>query len=309
MFLWLHMRRLNPPIHLLRAFVATARFGSVSRAAQSLHVTQSAVSKQVRELEDWLNVALFERVRKRLVLTQAGQGYEAAVQPLLAQLEAATLELISASSGGGALHLSMLPTIGAKWLIPRLPKFLALHPQITLHFVPYVQGYDFQRPDLDCSILFGEGLWPGAQTDYLIGRELVLIAPPKARGRAELRRPRDVQRFVRLQHVAVPDVWQRWCERHAVTGLDPMAGPQLDQFHSLIRAVAAGMGVALVPQCLVQDDISSGLVTAPSIESYVDTRGYHLCYPERKAQMPALRAFRAWLLVECAGAQQRHPDR
>lgn len=293
------MRRLNPPLHLLRAFATTARFGSISRAAESLHLTQSAVSKQVQELERWTGVALFERVRKRLSVTPAGQRYEAAVRPLLAQLEAATLELITSGDGGGALNLSTLPTFGAKWLIPRLPRFQQAHPQIELHFVPYVQGYDFHRADLDCSILFGDGHWPGAVADYLTGREVVLIAPPSPRGKPLLRAPADISRFALLQHVSVPQAWAHWCDTHGVRGINPMAGPQLDQFHSLIRAVAAGMGLALVPQCLVRDDIAAGLVSAPLDDGYVDDQGYWLCYPEARAHLEPLDRFRRWLLAEC----------
>jgi DNA-binding transcriptional LysR family regulator len=289
------MRRLYPPTHLLLAFGTTARLGSISRAAEALHLTQSAVSKQVQELERWTGVPLFERVRKRLRLTSAGRRYDEALRPVLAQLEAATLELVTSGDGGGALHLSTLPTFGAKWLIPRLPGFQHSHPQVELHFVPYVHGYDFQRPDLDCSILFGDGRWPGAVADYLTGRDVILIAPP---GKQRLRRPQDVAKFTRLQHITVPHAWARWCEAHGVTGITPAAGPQLDQFHSLIRAVAAGMGVALVPSCLVQDDIATGLVSAPLSDGYVDELGYWLCYPESRAQLPSLVSFRRWLLQE-----------
>ncbi|WP_332778366.1 LysR substrate-binding domain-containing protein [Polaromonas sp.] len=293
------MRQLHPPIHLLKAFSTTARFGSISRAAEALHLTQSAVSKQVQELERATGVPLFERVRKRLSLTPAGRRYEVAIRPLLAQLETATLELITSGDGGGALHLSTLPTFGAKWLIPRLPAFQHAHPQIALHFVPYVQGYDFHRADLDCSILFGDGHWPGAVADYLTGRDVVLIAPPAPRGKALLRKAQDVAKFQRLQHVSVPNAWAHWCDAHAVEGVNPFAGPQLDQFHSLIRAVAAGMGLALVPQCLVRDDIAAGVVSAPLDDGYVDELGYWLCYPEAKAHLPPLVGFRSWLLAEC----------
>lgn len=295
------MHRLNPPLHLLRAFVTTARFGSISRAAESLNLTQSAVSKQVQELERWTGAALFERVRKRLSLTPAGQRYEAALRPLLAQLEAATLDLITMGDGGGALNISTLPTFGAKWLIPRLPQFQRLHPQIALHFVPYVQGYDFHRADLDCSILFGQGHWPGAKADYLTGRDVVLIAPPAPRHKPSLRKPADIGRFQLLQHSSVPQAWAHWCDAHGVQGVNPMAGPQLDHFHSLIRAVAAGMGLALVPQCLVADDIATGLVSAPLDDGYVDDMGYFLCYPEARAHMAPLTHFRQWLLTQCSG--------
>jgi DNA-binding transcriptional LysR family regulator len=282
-------------MHLLLAFSTTARLGSISRAAETLHLTQSAVSKQVQELERWTGVPLFERVRKRLNLTPAGRRYDEALRPVLAQLEAATLELVTSGDGGGALHLSTLPTFGAKWLIPRLPAFQRSHPQVELHFVPYVQGYDVQRPDLDCSILFGDGRWAGAVADYLTGREVILIAPP---GKQRIRRAQDVAKFTRLQHSTVPHAWPRWCEAHGVTGITPSAGPQLDQFHSLIRAVAAGMGLALVPRCLVLDDIAAGLVSAPLDDGYVDELGYWLCYPESRAQLPSLVSFRRWLLEE-----------
>lgn len=294
------MRRLQPPVHLLQAFTSTARFGSISRAAEALHLTQSAVSKQVQELERWTGIALFERVRKRLSLTPAGQRYEAAVRPLLAQLEAATLDLVASADGGGALHVSCLPTFGAKWLIPRLPQFQREHPQITLHFVPYVQGYDFQRADLDCSILFGKGHWPGATADYLTGRDVILIAPPAPKGKPLLARAADVARFTRLQHTSVPQAWAHWCDAHGVEGVNAFAGPQLDQFHSLIRAVAAGMGLALVPRCLVRDDVAAGLVSAPLDDGYQDDAGYWLCYPEARARLAPLATFRQWLLREAA---------
>jgi LysR family transcriptional regulator, glycine cleavage system transcriptional activator len=285
-------RRLSPPHHLLKAFATTAQFGSISRAAESLNLTQSAVSKQVQELERWTGVPLFERVRKRLCLTPAGQRYEVAIRPLLAQIEAATLELITSGDGGGALHLSTLPTFGSKWLIPRLPEFTRLHPHIAVRFVPYVQGYDFHRTDLDCSILLGNGYWPGAVAHYITGQRVVLIAPPAA----TLRRPQDISRFALLQHVSVPQAWTRWCEQHQVQSVNPLAGPQLDQYHSLIRAVMAGMGLSLVPECLVRDDISAGLVSTPFIDGYQETLGYYLCYPEAREHLAPLVSFRQWLL-------------
>lgn len=292
------MRRLQPPIHLLKAFTATARFGSVSRACEALHLTQSAVSKQVAELEKLTGVLLFERIRQRLTLTPAGARYEAAIRPLLAQLEAATLELITSADGGGALHLSTLPTFGAKWLIPRLPAFQNAHPHIALHFVPYVQGYDFQRADLDCAILFGNGNWPGAVAQYLTGHDVILIAPPAPPDRPLLQQAQDVTGFTLLQHVSVPHAWTHWCEAHDVRGVNAMRGPQLDQFHSLIRAVMAGMGLALVPRCLVSEDVAQGLVSAPLDDSYRDDMGYYLCYPESRCHLKPLTSFRDWLLSE-----------
>jgi LysR family glycine cleavage system transcriptional activator len=297
------MRRLQPPIHLLQAFTTTARFGSISRAAEALHLTQGAVSKQVQELERHLGVPLFERVRQRLSLTPAGTRYEAAVRPLLGQLESATLEVMASHDGGGPLHLSALPTFSAKTLIPRLPQFQKMHPQIELHFVPYVQGYDFSRADLDCSILFGLGHWPGATAEYIAGREVTLIAPPLALQQSPLKKPQDVARYVLIHHTTVPNAWDEWCTAHGVQGVNAFAGPTLDQYHGVIRAVAAGMGVALVPHCLVQDDIASGVITTPMPDGYRSDHGYWICHPEARASFDPLVKFKAWLLGEFAQAR------
>ena len=289
----------------MRAISTVARFGGVSRAAEALHLTQSAVSKQIKDLETWVAVPLFERTRKRLALTPAGERYEKAVQAVLLQLEAATLELITSDDGGGALHLSSLPTFGAKWLIPRLPQFQLQHPQVTLHFVPYVHSYNFERPELDCAILFGDGHWPGAHAHYITGNDVALIAPRSKVADWPIHTPHDVARHTLLRHVTVPEAWLRWSETHGVQGsIDPLAGPQFDQFQTMIRAVMAGMGLALVPRCLVQDEITAGVVREPLADAarrggYQSDVGYWLCYPEGRMQLHALQCFRQWVLA-CA---------
>ncbi|MCY7315177.1 MAG: LysR family transcriptional regulator [Rubrivivax sp.] len=294
------MSRLQPPVHLLRAFAATARLGSISAAAVSLHLTQSAVSKQVQELERWLEVPLFARVRKRLQLTPAGSRYEPGVRQVLQQLELATLDLLSSRGGAGLLHLASLPTIGSKWLIPRLPLFQAAEPKIELRFVPYTQAYDFSQPTLDCALRYGDGQWPGACADYVVGRELVVIAPLPKAGQPRLRRSGDVARFTLLHHVSVPHAWADWCADQRLVSVNPRAGPQLDQYHSLIRAVEVGMGLALVPACLVADEVAAGNLCTPLAGAYRTEAGYHLCYPEAKAQFEPLMKFRAWLLALAA---------
>lgn len=298
------MRPLQPPIHLLRAFVATARFGSISRAAQSLHLTQSAVSKQILDLESQLSVPLFQRIRGRLTLTPSGQRYAEALRPILAQLETATLEVMASQDGGGTLHLSVLPTFSARVLIPRLPGFQSSHPEVQLNFVPHVQGYDFQRTDLDCSVLYGTGHWPGAKSEYLAGHEVILIAPPGLAGRRRIRQPGDVQGHTLLHHTTVPSAWEEWFRAHGITGLNSFSGPHLDQYQVLIRAVSAGMGLALVPHCLVMDDIASGAVTAPLPQAFRFSHGYWLCYPEERAEFGPLLKFKQWLHTALAQPEQ-----
>jgi LysR family transcriptional regulator, glycine cleavage system transcriptional activator len=292
------MRRLQPPVHLLRAFTATARLGSISVAAASLHLTQSAVSKQVQELERWLGVPLFARVKKRLQLTPSGARYEQAVRLALAQLETATLDMMSTRGGAGVLHLSTLPTIGSKWLIPRLPLFYAAQPKIELRFMPFAQGYDFLQSELDCALRYGEGTWPGACADYIVGRDLIVIAPSRVRGVAHVKKSADIARFPLLQHVSLPNAWADWCEAHGVVNVNPHSGPQLDQYHSLIRAVQVGMGLALVPRCLVADEVAAGQISMPLPDGYSTQAGYYFCYPEAKAAFEPLVMFRDWLLEQ-----------
>jgi len=297
------LKRLHPPTHLLRAFVAAARQSSISRAAEELHLTQSAVSKQVLELEGLLGTDLFLRVRGRLLLSPAGSHYLPGVAQALSLLESSTLDLLAHQGRGGVLQVSTLPTFGAKWLIPRLPLFQQAHPEVSLNFIPFTKGYDFALPELDCAVRWGEGAWPGAFSHYLTGREVVLIAAPALRAGLRLRQPSDVRKHVLLHHVTDPVAWARWCEGHGVAHPNPMAGPKLDQMDSIIRAVMAGMGIALVPRCLVQDDLDREFVAAPFAQDFTVPAGYYLCYPEAKAQVPALAAFRDWILAQAALAK------
>jgi DNA-binding transcriptional LysR family regulator len=298
-------RKLHPPIHLLRAFAHTAQLQSISRAAEVLALTQSAVSKQVLELESLLGVPLFERIRKRLVLTPAGQRYWASVDAVLKRLEQATLDVMALGDSGGVLNVATLPTFGAKWLIPRLHGFSLQHPKVSLNFLPHVQAYDFHLPELDCAVRYGAGTWPGALSIEITGRRMVVIAPVPTKGSRRLRKPKDLANWPLLHHQTVPLAWAQWCEHHAVTGIEPHKGMRMDQYTSLIRAVMAGMGAALVPVCLVRDDIAAGIVSAPFEERWDTDQSYHLVYPEAKAHLPALIAFSQWLQAEgkkCQGS-------
>lgn len=173
------MRRFCPSLTDLQAFEVAARHSSFTRAAQELCVTQGAVSKQVKHLEEFVGVELFLRIRQGLVLTEAGRGYLTKVQAGLGQIEAATVELIAHQGQGGTLNLTCMPTFGARWLIPRLTAFMRLRPDIHVEFLPHRQGYDFSSPELDAAVRFGEGIWPGSGADYIVGREILPVCSPR----------------------------------------------------------------------------------------------------------------------------------
>lgn len=265
----------------------------MSRAAEELHITPGAVSKQILELEAGFGVALFERVRKQLHLTPAGERYVARIEPLIAQMEAATAALLQDSGASQGLGLASVPAFASRCLFPHLGEFRRLHPDIELRFVPYVDAYTFDSPDLDCAIRWGSGTWPGTRADYITGHDVVVIAPP---GAAPLREPGDIAGRTLLHHVQAPNGWKDWCEANGVRGVNTQSGPKIDMSNSIIRAVAGGLGLALLPRCLLDEEIATGAVQCPFPPTRLPIAAYYLCCPQAKAHLPQVEAFRGWLL-------------
>ena len=161
-------RTFLPPMADLLAFEATARHTSISRAADELHLTQSAVSRQIRQLEAQLGMALFHRVRQRVVLTDAGRVYAVDVRTLLQQLSDATQKTMAASGGGGLLNMAVLPTFGTRWLIPRLGDFVQRYPDVTVNIAARTEPFDFAKEPFDAAIHFGAPHWAEAVCEYLM---------------------------------------------------------------------------------------------------------------------------------------------
>ncbi|VFR31768.1 Glycine cleavage system transcriptional activator [plant metagenome] len=291
------MRRFCPSLTELIAFESAARHGSFTRAAEELCVTQGAVSKQVKSLEATVGVELFLRVRQGLMLTDAGRGYLSQIKGGLDQIETASLDLLSHRGQGGLLTLTSMPTFGAKWLIPRLTAFLRLRPDIRMEFLPHHRGYDFSMPKLDAAVRYGEGLWPGARADYLGGREVVPVCKPQLIAGGE-RQPADLLRYPLLHHTTAPQGWHEWFERAGCASARSWEGSRFDQYSLLTEAAAAGFGLALIPRCLVEDELRDGKLEVAVNLPILASQGYYLCYPEQKATLPALLAFRTWLLTQ-----------
>ncbi|CAG9176792.1 LysR family transcriptional regulator [Cupriavidus pampae] len=290
------MRRLCPSMTELQAFEASARHNSFTLAARELHVTQGAVSKQVRSLEAFLGVELFERVRQRLLLTSAGERYLERIRPSLNEIEAASVELIARKGRGGILHIASMPTLGAKWLIPRLPQFFARFPEVTLEFVPHAQGYDFSEPDLDAAIRFGDGVWPGSLADYITGREVVPVCRPGMLADADTHAPAALLQYPLLHHTTVPEAWPDWLSELGVSTRQAWSGARFDQFSLLTQAAVSGLGIALIPRCLIEEELATGALVIAHPAQVLAKKGYYLCYPEQKVHMPALQIFRTWLM-------------
>lgn len=217
-----------PPVADLLAFEAAARHASISRAAEELHLTQSAVSRQVRQLEAQLGQALFTRVRQRVVLTDAGRLYAADVRAVLQQLGAATQKAMALADGGGLLHLAVLPTLGARWLVPRLPAFAALHPELTVNLSARGEPFDFAQEPFDAAIHYGAPHWAGAVCDYLMHEEVVPVCSPALRTRHRIETPADVAGLTLLHQTTRPMLWADWFEQEGVPAPQALRGPRFE---------------------------------------------------------------------------------
>ena len=293
------MPRILPNLSHLEAFEATARLGVVSRAADELSLTQSAVSRQILALEAALGVQLFRRVRKRLALTDAGASYLDEVRASLAGLEAATAALRTARGRGGVLNLGVLPTFGATLLVPRLGRFQAAYPEIRIRLATRLEPFDFAFDQLDAAIHFGGPEWPGAVTELLAHEDMAAVAAP---GLAEgLDTPDAVANAPRIQISSRPLAWREWFEAF---GLDEPGEParlHVDTFAMAIEAVIAGLGVAVLPIFAVDTLLSEGRVRMVLDRRLRSGSAYYLACPSaRRAHYPAA-AFRAWIKRELAG--------
>ena len=199
------MRRLCPTISELNAFHSAAKHLAFTMAARELCVTQSAISRHIAALEDYLGQKLFIRKATGLELTEAGATYLNATRPAMAALESATAQLMSYGGDGGSLNLSVPPTFAAQWLFPRLGHFKRTLPQVSLNFVRYQYAHDFATPhEFDAAIQYGYGSWPSANARNLIGKETSIFCSPQLRDTLPLHTPQDLLRATLLQHIEVP---------------------------------------------------------------------------------------------------------
>lgn len=288
------MQRFCPTINQLLSFESAARHSSVTQAAKELCVTQGAVSRNILSLEEWLGVALFERINHRLILTDAGKLYLTKVRPSIHTLEAATVDLRSNAFKFDTLNLACAPTFASHWLIPKLASFQALYPDIQVNFIPYALAESLMFEN-DCTavIRYGEGVWSNTESLYVLGKELVAVASPQLA--SLIHDPNDLVGKPLLHHTSVLHAWESWRQVNQVAGLDSYTGMRLEQYNMIIQAAKAGLGVALVPKFTVESLVQEGSLM-PLFNSVIQGwKGYYLCYPQKNQQLRSLVAFREWL--------------
>ncbi len=286
-----------PPIGALVAFECAARHESFSRAAEELHLTQGAISRQIRALEDIVGVALFERIRQRVVLSEAGRAYLGDVRRSLGELGDATHRVMGFTGTRGVLDLAVLPTFGTRWLVPRLPRFLAHHPDVTVNIAARIAPFDFASDPFDAAIHVGQPVWAGGVLEHLMDEEVVPVAPPSWLSGSE-RTPAALAARPLLHQSTRPTAWADWFAAQGVTTEAAWRGPRFDQFSMVSEAAAAGLGAALVPKFLVEEELASGRLAVLFPEPLRTKSAYYLVHPASKGRSALLRAFGEWLAEE-----------
>lgn len=285
-----------PSLSALRTFEAAARHLSFTSAASELHITQSAVSRQIRGLEEVLQLKLFERTPKQLVITEAGRIYLQEIRAALERIQAATLSMRADRGRGGTLVIATLPAFGMKWLIPRLNSFVTENPDILINLVTKNGPFDLEAERVDAAIHFGHNDWPGAAADHLVGEEVVPVCSPSyAEKNPPPKSPSDLGQHTLLQHGRRPNTWRLWFEAAGANVANHWSGPSFEHFYMVLQAAVAGLGVALLPRLLVADEIASGRLITVLDRPYRTDDAYYIVYPEAKRDEPKLGRFRTWL--------------
>lgn len=296
-------RKFLPSIPSLRALEALDRLGSASAAAEELALTQGAVSRQLQTLERQLGLRLVQRDQKRLVLSAEAQAYAAEIRQALNQIVQSTLRL-QAAPLAGTLNLAILPAFGMRWLMPRLPEFARLHPNVTINMSTRLEPFSFAAEPFDAALHYGNANWPGTQNLLLKHEQLVPVCAPQLLEGRDIRSPRDILKLPLLHIQTRTKAWQDWFTQQGVTEKTGLSGTIYDQFATITQAALHGLGVALMPDYLVEQDVATGRLVALHPDATETTGAYYLVWPERKAADAALVKFRDWL---AAKAQPEDP--
>lgn len=309
------MRKKIPSLNALASFDAAARHQSYTRAAQELSLTQSAVSRQIGALEVFLGVALFRRSRHGVLLTDAGVQYARQIAPRLQALERDTLEAMAGPVGGalgGSVTLAAVPTLAARWLIPRLPDFAKRHPEVVVHLETRTRPFMFADSQVDAALYASAptqiAQWAGTQAVALMPEVLLPVcAPAWLAGRPSLNIS-ELAAVPLLQQSTRPDAWRQWFDAQAMpleelSRAKTLAGPRYEQFSMSAAAAVSGMGVALMPSLLVESELARGELVVAHPQPLPQERHYYWVQPEGASLRPAVQALQDWLVLTSQSAR------
>ncbi|MDB5402685.1 MAG: LysR family transcriptional regulator, glycine cleavage system transcriptional activator [Acetobacteraceae bacterium] len=289
---------LLPSLNGLRAFEAAARLTSFTLAAAELNVTQTAISHQIRRLEEQLGIKLFIRQNRALALTRQAQDYLPSVRTAFEDLRRATARLHRAEQEE-RLTVSTTASLATKWLVSRVAAFQDANPGMEVRITTSTHLVDFHREEVDIAVRYGRGVWPGLRAHWLMAERLFPVCSPALlNGANPLRQPADLAHHT-LLHTSLPrDEWNLWLTAaglpHAIAA---RRGLSFDLGFMAIQAAVEGLGIALGRSHLVEADIAAGRLVAPFDTELPRDAGYYVVTPEASADAPKIALFRDWLIA------------
>jgi LysR family glycine cleavage system transcriptional activator len=288
-----------PSLNGLRAFEAAARHLSFTNAAAELNVTQTAISHQIRRLEEELGIRLFIRQNRALALTPQAHDYLPGVRAAFNDLRLATDRLLR-KDNDHVLTVSTLASLAAKWLLPRLSAFQEAHPDIDVRITTSTSMVDFKNGDVDAAIRYGRGRWPGLRADWLTADQVFPVCSPALlQGDRPLQTPEDLVHHTLLHSSGgYDDDWRLWLTAAGLpTDISKQPGLSFDMIFMTLQAAIDGLGVAVGRTTYVEGDLAKGRLVVPFKISLPADAGFYLVSPEAAANTPKLKAFREWLLA------------
>ncbi|NGX95828.1 MAG: transcriptional regulator GcvA [Candidatus Afipia apatlaquensis] len=284
-----------PSLNGLRAFEAAARHLSFTHAAQELNVTQTAISHQIRRLEEELGIRLFIRQSRALALTPQAAEYLPGIRAAFQDLRTATDRLLR-KGDDRVLTISTLTSLAVKWLLPRLSTFQEQHPEIDVRITTSTELVDFRTSNVDAAIRYGQGRWPGLDAEWLMAEHLFPVCSPKLlTGERALRRPEDLEHVTLLHTSSTIDDWRLWLTAAGLPAhLSQNRGLTFDLAFMTIQAAIDGLGVAMGHTAYVADDVANGRLVVPFNVS-MPSAGYYFVTPQDRPATPKLNLFRDWL--------------
>ncbi|MES2186594.1 MAG: transcriptional regulator GcvA [Pseudomonadota bacterium] len=291
------MTRKLPPMNAVRAFEAAARHVSFTKAAEELHVTHGAVSRQVALLESWLGTGLFRRSASQLALTEAGRSYAAEITSLLDRLAVASMHLVQ-QAAPTALGVSAPPTFTMRWLIARMSGFQRLRPDVEIRLTTSLAPINFQEHSYGVAIRGAHAPLPGCRSQGFMTELIVPVCHTDLLEQGRLREPDDLRRHTLIGYATEPYTWPEWLSTAGVPGLQGAGTLHFEQMYFALQAAAEGLGIVLVPLFLVVDDIVSGRLCAPFGPLAAMQRTYYANTAPGAARNPIVEGFCEWLLRE-----------